>query len=150
MTGVDDSREDSRTVRPLMDRRAFVLACGVSPLIAACARMSYVPGRLEGGRVSVSLAALAGKPFALVDVPSLDFPIYLHRTATQPDAFTAVLTRCMHRGCTVEPDQGRLVCPCHGSEYTSAGAVLKGPTQEPLIRFSVRVDAQDVHILGVA
>ncbi|HET8770439.1 MAG TPA: Rieske 2Fe-2S domain-containing protein [Gemmatimonadaceae bacterium] len=150
MRGLDDSPCEVPVGRSLMDRRAFVLACGVAPLIGACARMSYVPGRLASGNVTVSLAELADKPFALVDVPSLKFPIYLHRTATRPDAFTAVLTRCMHRGCTVEPEQGRLVCPCHGSEYTSEGAVLKGPTQEPLIRFAVRVDAADVHILGVA
>lgn len=145
-----DHPPDQQHVASLMDRRAFVLACGVAPFIGACARMTYVPGRLEGGHVTVSLAELADKPFALVDVPSLEFPIYLHRHATQPDSFTAVLTRCMHRGCTVEPEQGRLVCPCHGSEYTSGGAVLKGPTREPLIRFDVQVDAQDIHILGVA
>lgn len=132
-----------------MDRRAFVLACGVAPLVGACARMTYVPGRMDGGTVTVSRAELAGKPFALVDVPSLEFPIYVHREAA-PDSFTAVLTRCMHRGCTVEPDQGRLVCPCHGSEYTTLGEVLRGPTREPLIRFEVRVDAENIHILGVA
>jgi cytochrome b6-f complex iron-sulfur subunit len=52
----------------------------------------------------------------------------------------------MHRGCQVEPAEGHLVCPCHGSEYDNAGAVLKGPTQLPLIRFPVTADARFLYI----
>jgi len=52
----------------------------------------------------------------------------------------------MHRGCQVEPVADRLVCPCHGSEYTRAGAVLKGPTQRPLRRFPVTVEADAIVI----
>jgi Rieske Fe-S protein len=132
-----------------MDRRAFLATCAAAPLVplaASCARMSYVPGMLAAdGRVLVSRAEFPadGDAFALVDAPGLRFPVYVHRHG--PDEYSAVLTRCMHRGCTVEPTQGRLICPCHGSEYTTVGAVLKGPTEAPLIRFPVTTDAE--HIL---
>jgi Rieske Fe-S protein len=110
--------------------------------------MTFVSGRLEAGRIVVAKSELAEQPFALVETPSLEFPIYVHRQG--PDDYSAVLTRCMHRGCTVEPEGGRLVCPCHGSEYTSAGAILKGPTELPLIRFPVTTDEANIYIHDTA
>jgi len=41
---------------------------------------------------------------------------------------------CTHKQCTVEysREKGRIVCPCHGSEYALDGRVLKEPSTEPL------------------
>lgn len=134
-----------------MDRRRFVLTCATVPLTvplaSACVRYQFVQGVVDGRRVVVPRTALNAQKFALVEAVSLSFPIYLHETA--PNEFSAVLTRCMHRGCTVEPADGHLVCPCHGSEYSNVGAVLKGPTEKPLIRFQVEHDAQNIYILDV-
>ena len=130
-----------------MDRRAFMVACGAVPFTAACASFQYVPGRLDAGRIVVAKSELAGKSYALVEIPSLNFPIYLHHAGG--DSYTAVLTRCMHRGCTVEPADSHLVCPCHGSEYSHGGEVLKGPTELPLIRFPVTTDAEHIYIMDV-
>jgi cytochrome b6-f complex iron-sulfur subunit len=131
-------------------RREFVehLSVGVVgalPFVAgACARFHYVDSGLENGRLVVSLAEFGTGPFALVDAPNLPMPIYLYQHAD--GRFTAVLTRCMHRGCQVEPAGGHLVCPCHGSEYDNAGGILKGPTQFPLIRFPVEIQDGTLYI----
>ena len=133
---------------PTMARRDFLAICAVAPLVplaAGCARMSYVPGLLDAsGRLVVSRAEFERQPYALVDAPGLEFPVYVHQHG--PEEFSAVLTRCMHRGCTVEPEGSKLVCPCHGSEYTNLGAVLRGPTQAPLVRYPVSVGGEDVII----
>ena len=135
-------------MRPTIHRRAFLVACAAVPFAGACARLSFVSGRLDADRIVVAKSDLAAEQYALVEVPLLDFPIYLHRQGV--DAYSAVLTRCGHRGCTVEPEGGRLVCPCHGSEYTHLGAILKGPTERPLIRFEVATDSEYIYILDVA
>ena len=130
-----------------MDRRSFVLACSAVPFAGGCVRYHFVQGTMDAGRIVVPRAALLEQRYALVETRALSFPVFLHESA--PGEFAAVLTRCMHRGCTVEPADGRLVCPCHGSEYTNFGEVLKGPTERPLLRFPVQSDAENIYILDV-
>jgi cytochrome b6-f complex iron-sulfur subunit len=121
------------------------LVCGAVPAaLAGCARFQFVNSGVEGGRLVVSRAEFGEGPFALIEAPNLPMPIYLYRHAG--GHFTAVLTRCMHRGCQVEAAADHLVCPCHGSEYDNAGRVLKGPTQLPLIRFPVETDAENIYV----
>jgi cytochrome b6-f complex iron-sulfur subunit len=127
-----------------MGRRQFVAGCGLLAL-GACARFHYVGSDLDQGAIIVKRSDIADRDGVLVEHTSLAFPLFLARADN--DTFTAVLTRCMHRGCTVEPVGGHLVCPCHGSEYTNSGAVLKGPTEQPLIAFPVRVEGERILIL---
>jgi glycine/D-amino acid oxidase-like deaminating enzyme/nitrite reductase/ring-hydroxylating ferredoxin subunit len=46
---------------------------------------------------------------------------------------------CKHLGCLVtwNPAERSWDCPCHGSRYATDGAVLEGPTVEPLDRLEV-------------
>lgn len=81
---------------------------------------------------------------AIVEVGEGQLPVYVRQMGDEQ--FSAVSTRCMHRGCQVEPDTDRLVCPCHGSEYTFDGAVLRGPTEMPLVRYRVTSDDSRVYI----
>ncbi len=117
--------------------------------LSGCIGFHYVNSTREGNRVLVGRREFGdggsgGGRFALVDVPGHDLPIYLYRH--DDEVFTAVSTRCMHRGCPVEPVAGHLVCPCHGSEYDNDGRVLKGPTRLPLERFPTRVEGDVVVI----
>jgi len=131
----------------MVSRRVFLECVSgglVAGVVGACAKFQYVGSRLENGRLVVSLAEFGDGPFSLVEAPHLPLPIYLYRHAN--GEFTAVLTRCMHQGCQVEPADGHLVCPCHGSEYDNGGRVLKGPTQLPLIRFPVETVGDHLYI----
>jgi Rieske Fe-S protein len=133
-------------------------ACGSLPL-AGCAGARYAPGTLRGEHLAVRLADFGDETGVLVAHPFGARPIYVHRVGTmaprkvvavasdpdpnaEPGAgaedvtegerFVALLTRCTHRGCQVDPQGTRLVCPCHGSEYDLDGAVLEGPAERPL------------------
>lgn len=128
-----------------MEGAAAVTAASCLGLpLSSCIGFHYVNATAAGDRVRVRLSDLGTGRFALVDVPQLSLPLYLYRD--DAGAFTAVSTRCMHRGCQVEPAGGHLVCPCHGSEYDNGGGVLKGPTRHPLVRFQATVDGDDVVI----
>jgi Rieske Fe-S protein len=50
--------------------------------------------------------------------------------------------RCSHLGCTINRfENDRLICPCHGSEYSVEGEVSKGPSSRPLEKLNYRIDA---------
>jgi len=45
--------------------------------------------------------------------------------------------RCTHRGCSVQFNNDRFECPCHGSVYHADGSVLNGPAVRALEKFKV-------------
>jgi len=46
---------------------------------------------------------------------------------------TVLSSHCTHLGCKIkELKNGRLICPCHGSEYDLNGIPVKGPAFKPL------------------
>lgn len=57
--------------------------------------------------------------------------------------FYALWARCTHLGCTPNwfADQNRFKCPCHGSNYTTAGDVIAGPAPKPLWRAKIELAA---------
>lgn len=124
---------------------AGAVARGLLPvLFAACGGARYAASSLVGARLVVDRRELGPQGAALVDGPDGELPIYVR---SLPDGrFSAVSTRCMHRGCQVEPTTDRFVCPCHGSEYTLEGEVLQGPTEHPLVRYRVSADAARVYV----
>jgi cytochrome b6-f complex iron-sulfur subunit len=123
---------------------AGALGCGAGLSLSGCIGFHYVNSTLEGNRLVVRRQDFGSSRFVLVDAPGLPLPLYVYRG--EDEEYSAVSTRCMHRGCQVEPAAGHLVCPCHGSEYTNAGEVLKGPTQRPLRKFPVAVEGDRILI----
>jgi Rieske Fe-S protein len=74
-------------------------------------------------------------------------PIYVLSLGNR--RFAALSPICTHLGCTVEIEQSRLVCPCHGSNYDREGRVLRGPAEHPLTRYPVELTADDVLIVSL-
>jgi cytochrome b6-f complex iron-sulfur subunit len=86
----------------------------------------------------VSLTVDAGSPLAsvgsavLVSTSSGNF-LVAHTGQTTFVALTAI---CTHEACTVTLfENSNYVCPCHGSTYSTSGAVLGGPAPRPLQQF---------------
>ncbi len=137
-----------------MNRREFLgrveglsagaLICGAGLSMNGCIGFHYVNTTVSGNRLIVRAADFGAGRFALVETPGLPLPLYLYRL--EDGSFSAVSTRCMHRGCQVEPVAEHLICPCHGSEYTNTGEILKGPTQRPLQRFPVTREGNNIII----
>jgi Rieske Fe-S protein len=60
---------------------------------------------------------------------------------------SVVSSECTHKGCTVEVQGERIVCPCHGSTYDRRGDVLKGPAQRSLRRYQSRLTNDGVLVI---
>lgn len=59
---------------------------------------------------------------------------------TGESSFLALSKICTHQGCTVayNHSDGNILCPCHSSRFTTAGAVINGPATASLKKYSVQ------------
>lgn len=117
----------------------IVQGCGGNPSgpSSAAPALSTINASASGGSVTVSVDAsspLAGVGSAAL-VQSALGTFLVSRTAQ--DAFTALTATCTHEGCIVSGFQNaRYVCPCHGSQFSTSGAVLQGPATRALQSFA--------------
>ena len=84
----------------------------------------WVVGKPAGARQPIVVAALAGGGYAATDA------------------------LCTHLGCPVgfNATAQRLDCPCHGSRFSTDGAVLVGPAVRPLRALGAAADASGVTV----
>ncbi len=128
-----------------LERVAAGLVCaGMSGLVAGCSGLRYVSSTRDDDRLIVKQVDVGDSPHALISEAELPQAVYLRRLAD--GTYVAVLTRCTHQGCQVEPAGDRLACPCHGSEYRLTGEVLRGPAERPLHRYRVTTDSEHIYI----
>jgi Rieske Fe-S protein len=135
------------------DRRAFVRAAGLGVCALAlpsCASVAAVRVPRSGDVVRIAIAehpALASAPGFLKIMPDgFTTPVYV---VAVDGGYVALSAVCQHLGCTVERQGDRFVCPCHGSTYARDGAVLRGPTENPLVRFPVERTAEGELVIRV-
>ena len=125
----------------LVSLGAVIGSCGGSPNSPSgnAPALQTVNGTVAAGAVNVTIDAAS--PLATVGasafVQSSSGSFLVSRSAQ--DAFVAVTAICTHEQCTVTGFQNqRYVCPCHGSEYTTNGSVVKGPAVLSLRQFTTR------------
>ncbi|NNF11629.1 MAG: Rieske (2Fe-2S) protein [Gemmatimonadetes bacterium] len=121
-------------------RKLPVLTAGLAGAVSVttltgCAGTRYLAPTPRPRGLSIDLAMLGQDTEAFLQTPDMERPIYLHRN--EEGGWTAVLASCTHQGCQPEPVADRLVCPCHGSEFSLAGEVLQGPAAQALVRYDV-------------
>ena len=60
-------------------------------------------------------------------------------------------SHCTHLGCKINKfENNRFICPCHGSEYSLEGKVLKGPAFKNLNQVQAQIsdDKKSIKIIG--
>ncbi len=134
-------------------RRAFVersVGAVVSlAMLGGCASLvtrtiTPVDGALRLALVQYPELTVEGGSLKVLPKGAAD-PIYV--LALGQRRFAALSPICTHLGCTVEIEQARLVCPCHGSTYDREGKVLKGPAEEALASYRVALTSEDVLVI---
>jgi len=64
--------------------------------------------------------------------------------------FVAMSNICTHLGCRVRwiTEQEQFFCPCHNAVFDKEGDVVEGPPPRPLDRFEVKVENDQLFVLG--
>jgi Rieske Fe-S protein len=148
------SRDRALGRRDLMRAGAVVIATIALPGCASLflkKRAADVTVAAAGGEVRVPVAAApwvrGGQGTLAVGIAGREDKILLFRAPS--GALAAVDMTCTHRGCDVDyvAADGRLECPCHGSEFAPTGAVLVGPAERPLRAYPVDVLGDEIVVL---
>ena len=144
-----DQPTPSHDVQPLYTRRRFArLGWIVTGLLVVGGQLwlllkfflePLAPGE---GRGQFTLGALADFPVGSARHFRKARCIVVHH----PTGLLALSDECTHQKCTVayHPRHHVLICPCHGSQFATTGAVLTGPASRPLDRFVVTEQAGEV------
>jgi len=82
--------------------------------------------------------------FVIVNNETLKVPVYLSQVGN--DSYRAFMMVCTHKACELRPTGTFLSCPCHGSEFSNTGKVLKGPAMDALNEYRVELNAQKIEI----
>jgi Rieske Fe-S protein len=100
-------------------------------------QLSRISGTASGNTITVNIdssspLASVGSA-ALVEAGGNSFLV----ARTGQDTFNAMTAVCTHEQCIVTGfDSGTFQCPCHGSQYNTSGAVVRGPATQRLRAFT--------------
>jgi Rieske Fe-S protein len=113
------------------------------PTAAAPSASSSSP--TSGGAAMGALASISEIPVGGGKIFDTQVVVVTQPTAGEFKAFSAV---CTHMGCIVNQiSDGRIDCPCHGSEYSIAdGAVLAGPAPRPLAGKQLKIAGDSIFL----
>lgn len=143
-----------------MERRDFLKTCFyatsagavMSVAMQSCKSVHYASAELENSRLKISKSEFTDqegqkRAFVVVRNDKLDFPIAVYlKNIEQRDKFIALSTRCTHSGCEVQPNKVSLVCPCHGSEFSTDGAVMNPPAERDLKQYHITTDNENIYV----
>ncbi len=132
-------------------RRALLQGLGLAAL-SACASPSQPSGTAAacGANLCLDLNDPANKDLtsaggALIVDSSTDTIMVVRVSATQVAALSAI---CTHSGCEslYTASSMTLDCPCHGSQFSLSGSVLRGPARRPLMTYAATLSGTTITI----
>jgi len=136
--------KNSLSRRDFIKRSAVGIIAGSAVLssfnLAAFANSPAVKGvlKISDEDIVVKLSDNAALGTVGGSVKINDELILIRRNDT---SFIALRTICTHKGCDVELEGDKFICPCHGSEYTLDGKVTLGPAEKDLKSYQTTFDS---------
>ncbi|RMG04051.1 MAG: Rieske (2Fe-2S) protein [Nitrospirae bacterium] len=133
-----------------MERRNFLKSLlGVFGVSAA---VSFIyplirfltPEAQSARKAQVKISRKKLPPGAAVKAMLNDKPIIVIHHPNK--GYIALSRVCTHLGCLVDYDRAvdRLICPCHGANFTVDGTVISGPAPSPLREYPLVVKGKDI------
>ncbi len=131
----------------LMSRRDFARLTALACAAAACSSDGGSVTAPTGNGITISGNTMT-VPLAQNDalnrtngmiVVTQARAVVIRLSATDYRALSSV---CTHEQCTVNEFNGsQIICPCHGSQFSTSGAVVRGPAGSPLKSFPTTFDS---------
>lgn len=110
-----------------------------------CKASASLQSTVEGNRIKIKISDWGQLTSSVVRNEKLPGPVYLQSSKEGSD-YSAVLMICTHKGCELKTGGGKLICPCHGAEFSGEGIVLAPPATENLKKLNVHTDNVFIYI----
>ncbi|HLF65350.1 MAG TPA: Rieske 2Fe-2S domain-containing protein [Saprospiraceae bacterium] len=144
-----------------MDRKEFIkttcMACvsvtALATILQSCAHANYfAQASIANNRiiirktefVKIGKEKTVQRKYVLVKTDKFNYPICVYKLGQEE--YSALLLRCTHKGCELNPNARFLSCPCHGSEFTNTGEVQNPPAEIKLKTFKTRTDDENIYV----
>jgi len=112
--------------------------------LAGCVNYKSISAEETNNKLKISKSDFAENKFIMVKSMRTNAPVYLAKN--ENGYYTAVLMLCTHKQCELKPQGSALVCPCHGSEFSNSGKVLKEPADKDLVQYETSADENNIYI----
>jgi cytochrome b6-f complex iron-sulfur subunit len=140
-----------------MERRNFIKGCATlcvgsvafASIMSGCSSIYYASHEVASNKICVKKTEFLDsnkeeRKFVVIRAQQLEFPICLYQITGSE--YMALYMQCTHNGCELQPSKTVLLCPCHGSEFSTKGKVLSPPADEDLKQFNVTTDNETIFI----
>lgn len=144
-----------------MDRKEFIRTCRfaclggatIAVLLESCvgtkylAQTNYANNQIAIPKtefIKVMKHKSIQRKYVLVRHDKFSYPICVY--ILDKENYSALLMKCTHTGCELQPQGDFLICPCHGSEFTNQGVVQNPPAEQDLQTFKISTDNENIYI----
>lgn len=147
--------EEAAETRKVVNRREFLTFAWLVSLgfmtvsLGGVAYLFAMPRFKEGefgGKFTV------GKVGQLpsVDAPPANYPKVKLWFSHTEKGLLALYKVCTHLGCLYNwnTQEGKFICPCHGSEFQKDGTYIRGPAPRSLDRFVIELETPDGQVVA--
>lgn len=117
---------------------------GMISLLSACGGLKTIEATVKDKKIELKKRIIKGNNYIIINSLQLKGPVLLSKD--KQGLLTAVLMICTHRSCELNLVSDKLICPCHGSEFSQNGKVTLSPAQEDLHQFKISTDDDYIYI----
>lgn len=140
--------------KPVMNRREFLnlawlaslgfLTVNLAGITFLFAMPRFKEGEFGGVHTTGKVSDLPAAGSAPENLPKVK--MWLSNTE---QGLAAIYKVCTHLGCLYNwnNQEGKFICPCHGSEFELNGNYLRGPAPRSLDRFIIQIVDQEGNVL---
>lgn len=122
---------------------ALCCGVGVTSFFESCASVAQIQLPIIDSSIRLETSAFQDKSYVVINNTRLPAPIHILK---EDDTYQASLMLCTHRQCELNVTGTFLTCPCHGSEFSNKGKLLKGPADQDLKHFKLRTEGTTIII----
>ncbi len=141
-----------------MQRKEFIKSCsmiciGGIGLLESCSSSNYyAQNTISNNRITLKKSEFVQvktdgniqRNYVLIKIDKYKYPLCIYKL--DESNYSALLMRCSHKGCELNPQGDFLVCPCHGSEFSNKGVVQNPPAEQNLTIFTTTSDNENIYI----